>query len=53
MNEVDAWDMYFAACCSWLFHPGYLRSPEERPSVKDIADVCDEMLEERNSRWVR
>jgi hypothetical protein len=45
------WDIYFASCCGWILHPGYNREGTVRATIKDAADIADQMLEERNNRW--
>lgn len=47
---MDLWDYYFGVLASWTLHPGYLREGAQAPSLRDIANMVDEMIKVRNER---
>lgn len=49
---MSLWDLYFMQVASWLLHPGYQREGTKVPSLEDIADMVDAMMEVRNKRGV-
>lgn len=54
MNETEhrrlAWDMFFSGVAGFQFHPG--NPPEKRLPLSELAALCDEMLAERDKRWL-
>ncbi|WNK14356.1 MAG: hypothetical protein [Microvirus sp.] len=44
-------DLYFMSLCGWLLHPGYQREGAIVPSLREIADLVDDMIRERDARW--
>jgi len=51
VDELTAFDVYFAQLASWRYHPGYLRDPDKRPSLEDCAKDALVMLNLRNQVW--
>lgn len=49
----DPWDVYFASLAGWLLHPGYQRPGTAIPTIEDVAELADQMMEERNGRMGR
>ena len=50
--DPSVWDIYFASLAGWLFHPGYQRPDTIRPSINDVAELADAMMEIRDARVV-
>lgn len=50
-TRVIAWDMYFASVNSMSFHPGATRDGAVPPSVRECAEIADQMLAERDKRF--
>jgi len=50
---MDLWDYYFGVLASWLLHPGYLREGTKVPSLEEISDLVDKMIEIRESKKCR
>ncbi len=50
---MDQWDIYFASLVAMSIHPGYTRQDTEQPTIKQLADLADEMKKERDTRqWL-
>lgn len=47
---MEPWDLYFCQLCGWLLHPGYQREGTRVPSLDEIADMVDRMMEVRQRR---
>ena len=50
LETFQQWDIYFASLAGWMLHPGYQREDTTVPTIQQIADMCDAMMEERNAR---
>ncbi len=44
-------DFYFMTLVSWRYHPGYQRDGITAPTLDQIANMVDEIIEVRNKRW--
>lgn len=47
---MEVWDFYYMQLCGWLLHPGYLREGAKAPSLEEIADLVDKIVEVRMRR---
>ncbi len=47
---MEVYDLYFATLIAWRWHPGYLREGAIRPTLKELADEVDKILEMRQ-QW--
>lgn len=48
-----AWDMYVAAILGMAYHPGTTRDAAVRRPPQEIANLADEMMEQRDQRFGR
>lgn len=51
MDDQAVWDLYYMQLCGWLYHPGYLRDPDKRPTLEQAAELATEMLKVRQAQW--
>ncbi len=50
---MDEWDLYFSCLAGWILHPGYNRQDTSRPTLEEVADLADQMVELKNGRMGR
>ena len=48
--DLVAWDMYFSSIVSMSLHPGTSRENAVKRSLKQCAEIADEMFQERSER---
>ena len=48
---MDVFDIYFSSLVAFTLHPGYEREGTERPTIKQCAELAQQMLEERE-QWL-
>jgi hypothetical protein len=47
---MDTWDLYFISIFTWQLHPGYCRSPDEKLSAEQCAELTNKLMEVRK-KW--
>lgn len=50
MSDDEAFDLFFMNLTGWALHPGYLKSPEDRPTLAYCERIAEEMVEVRRRR---
>lgn len=45
------WDMAFCSLLGMNLHPGTTRDKSERKTMRELADLADEALKERDTRF--
>ena len=44
-------DFYFASFVAWRLHPGWSREGAAPPTLEEMADLVDQVMEVREKRW--
>jgi|LauGreDrversion4_2_1035121.scaffolds.fasta_scaffold2434462_2 hypothetical protein len=51
LMRMAAWDMYAAGVLSMAMHPGTTRDKQRPMTIEEIAQLADQLLEERDKRF--
>lgn len=51
--RIQAWDIFAASILGMSLHPGTTRDKPRTMTAQEICALADEMLAERDRRWVR
>ncbi len=47
---MNTWDIYFATLVGMALHPGYTREGTKKPTLDELANLTDEMMNIRSKR---
>ncbi len=50
-HRMEVFDLYFASVVSWTLHPGYNKPDTPKPSLAELRELVEAMLEERE-KWL-
>lgn len=45
---MNVWDLYFASLVGMRLHPGFLREGAQAPSLEELAELANQMMEIRS-----
>lgn len=43
-TDFELWDLYFSGIVGWSLHPGYLKTPDQKPTLQECANLADQMI---------